>query len=183
MVSALFSIFFLPETALANDNILAWKYTSILSVNTSTSNPPSLTPLFLYQSDTQRKDPRIDILRGFLDSHNSPLAPYSSIIVSAADRYGLDWKLLTAISGVESSFGKVMPRDSYNAYGWSNGSTRFESWEKSIEHVSQVLGEKYIDKGLRTPDQIMKVYCPGSDTWAKNVARFMQSISEFTSES
>lgn len=121
-------------------------------------------------------DRRELVLKNFLKSHNSPLAGHAGDFVSAADNYGLDWRLVAAISGVESTFGKNMPKNSYNAYGWANGAYLFESWEDSIMVVSKALREKYIDKGATNVGQIARIYAPPSQTWAWKVRFFMRKI-------
>ena len=97
-------------------------------------------------------------------------------IVMTADKYGLDWRLIPAIAGVESSFGKKMPIHSYNAYGWANGKYRFNSWEESIDIVSKTLKEKYIDKGANDLYKIARIYAPPSKTCARNVEFFVKQM-------
>jgi len=121
-------------------------------------------------------DPRVEKLTAFLAQYHSPLTEYAAQFVQAADRYQLDWRLVPAITGVESTFGKRIPVGSYNAYGWSNGQYRFQSWEQSIDYVSRYLKEKYLDRGLKTPQQIGPVYAPPSATWGARVAYFMKQI-------
>lgn len=124
-------------------------------------------------------DSRVTQLEAYLDEHRSPLADYASVFIEAADQYQLDWRLVPAITGVESTFGKQIPFNSFNAYGWANGLYRFESWEESITYVSQYLKEKYIDRGLNTPYKIGPVYAPPSRTWAGKVTFFMKQIEGF----
>lgn len=124
-------------------------------------------------------DKRIDKLEKFLESYNSPLANYAEKFVEAADKYGLDWKLVPAITGVESTFGKQIPAGSYNAYGWANGAFYFQSWEQSIDLVSKTLKEKYLDRGLDTPYKMGPVYAPPSKTWARKVVYFMNKLECF----
>ena len=119
---------------------------------------------------------RVRKLRKFLERYNSPLAPYSKDFVYWADFYDIDWRLVPAISGVESTFGKRIPAGSYNAYGWNNGNYRFVSWEDSIEHVTMTLRTKYKNKGAVTVWQIARRYAPPSSTWAGNVSYFMNKI-------
>jgi hypothetical protein len=107
------------------------------------------------------------------------LAEYAEELVAASDKYGLDWRLVPAISGVESTFGKHIPKGSYNAYGWANGDYRFKSWEDSIEIVSQTLRTKYIDRGAPSINKIARRYAPPSTTWARNVKFFMYKIEAF----
>ena len=121
-------------------------------------------------------DYRVENLRNFLENYNSPLAVYAEEFVAYADKNDLDYRLVPAISGVESTFGKRIPVGSYNAYGWANGDYTFESWEDSISHVSEVLKNKYIDKGAVSIGQIARIYAPPSSTWGKNVSFFVRKI-------
>lgn len=122
------------------------------------------------------KDQRIEKLQGFLESQGSLLAPFAQDFVQKADEYEINWKLLAAISGIESTFGKNIIRGTYNAYGWGGGLIRFQSWPDSIDQVSKALREKYYDQGLDTPYKINPVYCPPNRTWAAKVAFTMEKI-------
>lgn len=127
----------------------------------------------------ENPDPRVKQLNNFLNSHYSPLTPYAACFIQAADKYQIDWRLIPAITGVESSFGKQIPLNSFNAYGWNNGYFKFKSWQDSIEHVAKVLNEKYFAKGLDNPDKIGPVYAPPSKSWAGKVTFFMKKIECF----
>lgn len=122
------------------------------------------------------RDYRVQILTAFFESYNSPLTDSAEIFIKKADQYNLDWRFVPAITGVESTFGKRIPPNSYNAYGWANGAYSFESWEDSIEIVSKTLREKYIDKGAVSFDQIARRYAPPSSTWSFKVKYFMNKI-------
>jgi len=124
-------------------------------------------------------DQRIKKLERFLTAQHSPLAQYAPLMVKMADKYQIDWKLVPAISGVESSFGRRIPYHSFNAYGWANGHYHFLSWPNSIGHVTRVLSEKYYNRGLKTPKQIGPVYAPPSKTWAIKVNFWMKKIDSF----
>lgn len=121
-------------------------------------------------------DFRVENLRNYLEKFNSPLAPYANDVVANADENGLDYRLVPAISGVESTFGKNIPNDSYNAYGWANGNYSFASWPDSIAKVSETLKNGYIDKGAPTIAKIAKRYAPPSTTWGNNVKYFVSKI-------
>jgi len=131
------------------------------------------------KNNLKQADNRAVKLKAYLASHNSPLTDYADQFVNSADQYQIDWKLVPAITGVESTFGKRIPFNSYNAYGWSNGAYQFESWEQSIDHVSKFLKEKYLDRGLDTPQKINPVYAPPSPDWGWKVAFFMEKIENF----
>lgn len=121
-------------------------------------------------------DFRVENLRKFLQKYNSPLTSYAEEFVIYADENSLDYRLVPAITGVESTFGKRIPQGSYNAYGWANGEYEFESWEDSIKHVSEVLKTSYIDRGVFSINQIARVYAPPSTTWGGNVTFFIRKI-------
>jgi len=121
-------------------------------------------------------DYRVLILKEFFNQHNSPLSDYASEFVSEADNYSLDWRLVPAITGVESTFGKRIPINSYNAYGWANGTYYFDSWDESITLVSKTLKEKYIENGADSLNEIARRYAPPSSTWSHKVKYFMNKI-------
>ncbi len=123
-------------------------------------------------------DYRVDVLRNYLVKYGSPLAPYAEVFVEYADRYGIDYRLVPAITGVESTFGKRIPHQSYNAYGWANGEYKFKSWRDSISHVTFTLKNKYIGKGANTISKIAKIYAPPSSTWGSKVTYFVKGISK-----
>ncbi len=131
------------------------------------------------KSQTQKSasfDYRVDVLRDFLEKFDSPLAGYAEAFVEYADLYQIDYRLVPAITGVESTFGKRIPYNSYNAYGWANGKYKFTSWRDSIDHVTMTLKYKYIDKGAPSIGKIAKRYAPPSSTWGSKVAYFVKKI-------
>ena len=130
------------------------------------------------ESSTYKYDYRVLSLRDFLESHNSPLASYSGTFIKEADHYGLDWRLVPAITGVESTFGKNIPTKSYNAYGWANGKFRFSSWEESIFVVNKALRERYINRGATSIAKIGRIYAT-NPTWAWKVSFFMLRIEPY----
>ena len=136
--------------------------------------PPTPTPIRINQ------DKRILKLKNYLRKHNSPLMEYAHLFVKKADEYELpEWKLVPAITGVESTFGKQIPTRSYNAYGWANGAYSFKSWEESIDVVTKTLKEKYYNRGLNSIERIGRTYAPPSTTWAGKVNFFMREIDSF----
>ena len=106
---------------------------------------------------------------------NAPLAKHAEKFVEVANKYGLDYRLLPAISVMESEGGKKLFRP-YNAWGW--GKSGFANWKEGIYSVSKGLG-KYYSNGLTTPKLISKYYCPPSaDGWANKVQYVMNEISK-----
>jgi hypothetical protein len=117
-----------------------------------------------------------------LQQNDSPLAPYASKFVAAADKYNLDWKLVAAISGVESTFGQEIPNNSYNAWGWGvygDNVINFKSWTDGIDTVSQGLRERYMNAwGGKDIYQIGAVYA-SSPVWASHVELYLNRIQAF----
>lgn len=125
-------------------------------------------------------DARPELVRQYLQSWGSPLEPYASFIVEAADRYELDYRLTTAIAQQESNLCKLIPPGSNNCWGWgihSAGTLGFDSFEEGIETVSEGLRERYLNKGFRTVEEIMSKYTPLSNgSWAAGVTKFMSEM-------
>lgn len=144
---------------------------SMAQATTNTAVSSAMLRIEDYQPDG-----RAETLALFFQKQNSPLTPYADEFVAAADTYEIDWRLVPAITGVESSFGKRIPYCSYNAYGWNNGDFKFGSWEESIWHVSKTLRERYLDRGATSVGAIGRIYAPPSTTWAGKVNHLMAKI-------
>ncbi|HKC04395.1 MAG TPA: hypothetical protein VKC54_00770 [Patescibacteria group bacterium] len=122
-------------------------------------------------------DARPEMIRQYMDYYNSPLSPYADLIVKTADKYGIDYRLIVAISQQESNICKIIPPGSYNCWGWGitgTDSLGFDSFEQGIDTVSKGLRENYLDKGYTTIEQIMSKYTPLSNgSWANGVSSYM----------
>jgi len=126
--------------------------------------------------EAQIPDMRVVALQNILKKHNSPLLPYASDYVKYADKYNVDWKLLPAISGVESTFGIALPAGSYNAYGWGGGSIYFKSWDEGIDTIDSTIRSNYMDKwNATTVWQIGPIYA-ASPTWSARVNNYMNEM-------
>ena len=125
-------------------------------------------------------DARPGIIKNYLLEYNSPIADYSHKIVEVADKYSLDFRLITAIAQQESNLCKRIPPGSHNCWGWgihSEGSLGFDSYDEGIEAVSKGLRQNYLDKGYTEVDDIMRIYTPLSDgSWARGVKTFMADM-------
>ena len=125
-------------------------------------------------------DARPEIIKQYLEYYNSPLVPYANLIVQTADKYKIDFRLITAIAQQESNLCKIIPPGSYNCWGWgitSVGTLGFDSFEQGIEEVSRGLKQNYIDEGYTTVEQIMSKYTPSSNgSWAHGVNEFMTAM-------
>lgn len=131
----------------------------------------------------KKLDREAQILQKYLGKHNSPMQDHAQDFIDAANKYDLDWKMLPAIAGVESTFGKHIP-GGYNAYGWGVYGTQaiyFNSWTDGIFTVARGLRENYLNKGLKDPFAINKVYAE-STHWGSRVTFFMNDLEKFASQ-
>lgn len=158
------------QTVQANP-IISSSYDSFSAVPES----PTHTEVNIIASDARAK-----LVDFYFARYQSPMAGLGEAIVTTADKYNLPFGLVPAIAMCEGNLGKVIPVDSYNTYGWGiygEKITRFASWEDGIEKVSRGLRQDYLNKGLTTPDQIMKKYTPGSNgSWAFCVDKFLGEL-------
>jgi hypothetical protein len=123
------------------------------------------------------EDRRVEILKNYLQSKNSPLAEFADDFVAAADKYDTDYRLLPAIAGIESNFGRVQLDNSYNPFGWGGGYVYFDSFDEAIWTVSRELYERAIVYGVDTPRELAPSYCPpNSLRWTTAVEGFMAEI-------
>lgn len=132
------------------------------------------------QIEQRKLDPRARILADYFASYGSPLEFQAQDFIDAADIYGVDWKLVPAIAGVESTFGKHSY--GYNAWGWGiygNQALGFSSWKNGIYTVTGGLKQNYIDRGLTNPYTMNKVYA-ASPAWGWKVDYFMKDLEKFT---
>jgi hypothetical protein len=134
-------------------------------------------------------DQRTAILSRYLRDKNSPMAGSAGTFTAMADKYRLDWRLLVAIAGKESTFGKRIPPGSYNAWGWgiptgAQSGIAFSSWDTGIETVARGLRTKYFDRGADTLAEIERSYTPPSAAdprhpWRTGVGEFMAEIENY----
>lgn len=130
--------------------------------------------------EAKKLDPKAKVLEEYLSKHNSPLKDHAQDFIEAANQYELDWRLVAAISGVESTFGKFIP-GGYNGWGWGVYGTQaiyFKSWRDGIFTVSQGLRENYINRGYTEPYAMNRIYA-ASPFWGGKVTFFMKDLDKF----
>ncbi len=135
------------------------------------------------QISSKKLDQKAKILADYLAQYDSPLQYNAQDFIDAANTYSLDWKMVAAISGVESTFGKQIP-GGYNGWGWGvygNQAIFFNSWKEAIYTISKGLKENYIDKELTEPYSINQVYAV-SPYWGKRGPYFMNDLDKFASK-
>lgn len=131
-------------------------------------------------------DARTLLLETFLKRNNSPMTPYANLIVTQADIYGFDFRLLPAIAMCESNLGKRVPlKAGFNPFGiavytGTQAGKNFESWQDAIVWVSQYIHDRYFAQGITTLKEIGEIWAPPSasdgGSWADCVGYFQDSI-------
>lgn len=167
-------------------NALIKKFLPLLLLPLFISGPSALAQKSEVQAISitpQKVDKRAEVLQAYLAKYNSPMQYQAQSFVEAADEYNLDWRLVPAIAGVESTFGKFIP-GGFNAWGWGvygDQAIYFTSWRDGIFTVSAGLRQNYLDRGLVDPYDINRVYA-ASPTWGSHVHYFLKDIEKFQAE-
>ena len=137
--------------------------------------------IFLFSGTTLIKAIEHDLrpaqMRAVLTKYNSPMVGLEDTLIATAEQYHLDWTILAAIAGTESSFGKRMPYQCINPYGWGiygDHKLCFESFEASITGVAQGLAGKYNTTSL---ESIARTYnTVSTEAWTSHTRFFMNKI-------
>ncbi len=121
---------------------------------------------------------RVETLRIFFAKYDSPLQNHAKTFVDVADKYGFDYRMLPAISGVESSFAEHYIERTNNPFGWGSGQIEFASFDEAIEKVGYGLYKGYVLIGRDTVETIAPKYNPPHPIeWSQKVNYFMAKIS------
>jgi len=132
------------------------------------------------KGQVSQSDARPVIVERYLAKYNSPLLPYAAKIVELSDTYGFDYYWMVAIAQQESNLCKKIPEGSHNCWGYGihkKGTLTFDNYDLSLRSYAAYLKTQYFDKGLNTPELIMKKYCPSSNgSWAQGVRQFIDEM-------
>ena len=122
-------------------------------------------------------DHRVAQMRVVLAKYKSPMIGLEDVMIRTAEKYNLDWTMMAAIAGTESSFGKRMPANCINPYGWGiygDNKLCFKSFEDSIEGVAAGLAKKY---NITSLNSIARKYNTVSTAgWTTHTRFFMNKI-------
>ncbi len=155
--------------ALANDSVIL-----------GSDNKDDKQNEFVVSSDVVGADARPILIKNYLEKYNSPLAPYADLIFKVSNDYGFDYYWIVAIAQQESNLCKKAPEGSHNCWGYGihkKGTLGFDNYELAIRSYAEYLKREYFDKGLNTPELIMKKYCPSSNgSWAAGVNQFIEEM-------
>jgi hypothetical protein len=137
--------------------------------------PEEIPMTFIGNEIDTGKEDKVNALKEFFEKQNSPLLENAKTFVDVAEKYNLDYRLLPAIACMESSCGKRLIPGSYNPFGWGiygNNAIHFKSFDDAIETVGKGIHEKYVSRGLETPEEMAPVYTPPNPVKWKNGVNF-----------
>jgi hypothetical protein len=151
--------------------------TIVLNQNTATEASAITTP---EEKDRKERAAKIDAL---LASYDSPLEGYGMKFVEEADENNIDWRLLVAIAGQESTFGRHACKKATNSFlGYGSCKINFKSVDEAIERVSASLGgnnentdQHYAGK---TTAQILRKYNSVIPNYPKQVMKIMKMVDD-----
>jgi len=116
-------------------------------------------------------------MRAVFEHYNSPMLGYETELIKVAEKYGFDWTLLAAIAGTESSFGKRMPANCLNPYGWGVYGDKklcFKNFPEAAEAVARGLSTSYNTSSL---ESIGRTYNKVStEGWISHTRFFINKI-------
>lgn len=139
---------------------------------------------YLVSSDYKSKDTRVVALERYLTAKKSPLVAASKDFVETADAYSLDWRLLPAIAGVESTFETRGNTSDYNPFDYMCRSRpcRFDSFGQAINKVAKTIARgrayaRFQKEGSTL--ELARVYnYVTPEDWADKVEYFMKQLYE-----
>lgn len=127
---------------------------------------------------------KADAIDAYFKSHKMPLEGTGLKMVQEAEKNNLDWRLLAAISVIESTGGRhACKKATHSFFGWGSCKIDFNSDEQAIEIVAKNLGgnnpntdQHYADK---TTEEILHKYNSVIPTYTEKVMKIMNEISEY----
>lgn len=130
----------------------------------------------LYINTDSNFEQKVKNIERYMGARNAPLEHQAEYMVIMANKFGIDYRLVPAISIIESSGGEHLYRR-FNAWGWGGAEGfAFENWEHSIYVVSRGMGG-YYSMGLDTPKKMAPRYNPHTpNEWGAKVKMVMERI-------
>jgi hypothetical protein len=136
-------------------------------------------------SEVINLEAKADAIDAYFRSNGMPLAGFGKKMVIEAEKNGLDWRLIAAISVRESTGGKfACKRATHNAFGWGSCKINFKSTDIAIETVARNLGGNNPNTAHhydnKTTLQILRAYNPPSivPRYGEQVISIMDTIGD-----
>jgi hypothetical protein len=130
------------------------------------------------ESPSTLRDDRHDKLETFFRSYGCPAPHHVDEYLGAADSYAIDYRLLPAISVLESTCGVY--QHSNNRWGWDSARRGFSSFRAGLQYIAHELaqGTFYRNKSL---EEKVHTYNPNPQ-YALMVRKLMSKIDGASSD-
>ena len=142
----------------------------------------SKKPSIVKQKAKIRQDKNVGTLEFFFRQFNSPLAGSSADFIDAAKVYGLDWRLLPAIAGVESTFETAGNVYDHNPFGYMCRGVPcyFNSYSEGIWQVAKTISTNGAYKDFQQSKSIYELAKTYNqvypEAWTNHIEYFMRKI-------
>ena len=123
---------------------------------------------------SNKADPRGARLEAFFKAYDCPSPLHVEEYLRAADSHALDYRILPAISLVESTCGAFEKMN--NRWGWDSAQSGFPSVPAGIEYITGQLAENPHYKGKTTQEKLF-TYNPYPQ-YVRQVEQLMQQIED-----
>ena len=103
------------------------------------------------EADIQKAkiDHKVALVRGYLESKGSPLAPYTEILLAQED-----WKTIIAVSNAESNMGQHCYVNNCSGIFGQNGLRTYKSIPDWIVDMQQLIDQRYSSMSLKQMDGV-----------------------------
>jgi hypothetical protein len=120
---------------------------------------------------------KVEKAEALLRRYNSVMQGYGELIVRRAEECGGDYRVIMAIAGNESGFGRI-PYKLYNPFGYLDG-VQYSGWEESLNFLSCRIAERFLKPCNNDLVCIINKY-GGHDTdkeqWIRNIQWFINQL-------
>ncbi len=120
------------------------------------------------------RDNRYERLESFFQSFGCPAPHYVDEYLGAADSFAIDYRLLPAISVLESTCGIYQRLN--NRWGWDSARKGFSSFRAGLQYIARQLSEGHFYKNKSLEDKV-RTYNPNPQ-YARQVRKLMLKIDD-----
>jgi len=108
-----------------------------------------------FKEPIRPRDPKAIALENYLRRQDSPLHKHSDLIIELSKLYGVDYKMIIAIAGLESGYCEINIGKN-NCWGF--GSYSWPTLETGIREYFRLMNKGYFSKGRNTIQEIAPIY-------------------------